>query len=114
TDQAKTWSSPLQVSPTSQNGAVQGAQVAVGSRGEIYVAYEVYYSAGKRRQFLAKSTNGGSSFSVPVAITPYFNDLSFSSMYRTDSFCSLAVNPVTDYVYAVYADQPSANSQVKF
>jgi hypothetical protein len=86
----------------------------VGPGGEVYVAYEVFYSSGQRRQFFTKSTNGGSSFSPPVAITPYFDDLSFASTYRTDSFCSLVVNPVTGYVYAVYSDQPSTSAEVEF
>lgn len=114
TTQGKTWSSPLRINPASQNGAVQGAQVAVGPGGEVYIAYEVFYSGGQRRQFLTKSINGGSSFSAPVAITPFFNDLSFASTYRTNSFCSLAVNPVSGHVYVVYSDQPSSSAQVEF
>ncbi len=119
TNHGQTWSAPIQISPTAQNGAVQGSQVAVGPNGEVYVAYEVFYVGGARRHFLAKSTNGGSSFSAPVAITPLFNELKFNSTYRKNSFPSLAVNPVNGgngAVYVVYADQPSktVGAEVEF
>ena len=67
TNHGGSWSSPIQVSAPAQNGAVQGAQVAVGPQGQVYVAYEVFFVGNKRRQFLTKSTNGGLSFSTPVA-----------------------------------------------
>jgi hypothetical protein len=107
TDHGKTWSAPIQISPSSQNGAVQGSQVAVGPNGEVYVAYEVFFVGGKRQHFLAKSTNGGISFTTPVAATPFFNELSFKSTYRKNSFASLAISPTNGNVYLVYSDQPS-------
>ena len=116
TNHGGSWSSPIQVSPPTQNGAVQGAQVAVGPQGQVYVTYEVFFVGNKRRQFLAKSTNGGLSFSTPVAITPLFNELTFSSSYRKNSFPALAVNPSTGFTYVLYADQPSTTlgAQVEF
>src|ERR1700680_833457 len=77
-----TWSNAIQINPTSQNGAVQGSQVAVGPAGEVYVAYEVFFTGGKGQHLVAKSTNGGVSFGAPVALTPAFNNLSFSATYR--------------------------------
>jgi len=87
---------------------VQGSQVAVGPGGEVYIAYEVFFAGNKRQHFIAKSTNGGVSFSVPVAMTPMFNDLSFSATYRDNSFPALAVSPVAGkgFIYDVYTDQP--------
>ncbi len=113
TDQGGTWSTPIQISPSSQNGAVQGSQVAVGPDGAVYLVYEVYYTGGQRQQLLAKSTDGGVSFSTPAAITPLFNDLSFKSTYRKNSFASLAVS---SNVYVVYADQPNntVGAEVEF
>jgi len=95
---------------------VQGSQVAVGPGGEVYVAYEVFFAGNKRQHFIAKSTNGGVSFSVPVAMTPMFNDLSFSATYRDNSFPALAVSPVAGkgFIYDVYTDQPGASSRTNF
>jgi hypothetical protein len=116
TDHGVTWSAPVAVSPVGQNGAVQGSQVAVGPNGEVDVVYEVFYVGNLRRQFLARSTNGGVTFSAPVAITPYFNELRFNSTYRKSSFAALAVSPVNGNLYVAYADQPSSTlgAQVEF
>ena len=114
TNHGKNWSSLKRISPLAQDGAVQGSSVTVGAHGEIYIVYEVFYAGNQCRQFLAKSTNGGVSFTTPVAITPLFNDLTFSSTYRKNSFASIAVNPLSGALYMIYADQPSASSQVEF
>jgi hypothetical protein len=115
-NQGAGWSTPVQINPKSQNGAVQGSQVAIGPAGEVYVAYEVFFMGGLRQHFLAKSTDGGQSFTAPVAITPLFNDLSFSSSYRKNSFPALAVSPANGNVYEVYADQPNTTvgAEVEF
>ncbi len=110
TDQGQTWSAPLRISLPAQDGAVQGSQVAVGPNGTVYVVYEVFYVGGKRQQFMAHSINGGLSFSTPVAITALFNELSFKSTYRKNSFASLAVSPANGDVFVVYADQSSSTT----
>jgi hypothetical protein len=116
TDGARHWSTtPIQVSATAQNGAVQGSAIAVGPNGEIYVVYEVFFIGGGRRQYITKSTDGGASFSAPVAASPLFNELSFNSTYRKNSFASIAVRPTDGAVYLVYTDQPKGTgSQVEF
>jgi hypothetical protein len=38
----QSWSRPVRINPRSQDGAVQGSQVAVGPGGEVYVVYEVF------------------------------------------------------------------------
>lgn len=108
TDHAATWSTtPGQINPAAQNGAVQGCQVAVGPAGEVYVAYQVFFIRGFRRHFVAKSVDGGLTFSTAVPITPFFHDLRFPSTYRKNSFPALAVSPTTSTVVDVYADEPS-------
>src|SRR5260370_29233629 len=99
-----------------QHGAVQGSQVAVGPDGTVYVVYEVFYVGGKREQFMAKSMDGGAFFSTPMAITPFFNDLTFKSTYRKNSFASLAVSPSKGDVFVVYSDEPSSTlgAQIEF
>jgi hypothetical protein len=115
-DHGQTWSAPIQVSDAWQNGAVQGSQVAVGSAGEVYVAYEVFYVGNLRQHFLAKSLDGGQTFGVPIAITPLFKEISFNSTYRKNSFPALAVSPTNGHVYDVYSDQPSptTGAEVEF
>lgn len=115
-DHGATWSIPVAVSPESHEGFVQGAQVAVGPAGEVYVAYEFFLARNQRKQYLAKSVDGGQTFTTPGTITPYFNELDFGSIYRVDSFPSLAVSPTNGDVYVVYSDQPSdsVGAQVEF
>ncbi len=108
TDHATTWSTtPVQINPAGQNGAVQGCQVAVGPAGEVYVAYQIFFIGGVRLHFVAKSVDRGLTFSTAVPITPFFHDLRFPSTYRKNSFPALAVSPTTGTVVDVYADQPS-------
>jgi len=114
TDHAVAWSPLMRISPPSQDGAVQGSGLAVGPAGEIYLVYELFLAGNQVQQFLAKSTDGGATFSPPAPVTPVFNGLAFSSTYRKNSFASIAVNPVSGLLYMVYADQPGANSQVEF
>jgi hypothetical protein len=115
TNHGKTWSKPIQINPNSQNGAIQGSQVAVGPKGEVYVSYEVFLGTGSTGQhMIAKSTNGGVSFGTPVAQTPVFNNLSFCVDYRCNSFPALAVNPKTGFIYDLYTDQPGAFSATEF
>jgi hypothetical protein len=110
-NQGVTWSKAKQVSLGTQNGAVQGSQVAVGPDGTVYVVYEVFYAGNQRAQFLTKSTDGGSTFTTPVAITPKFHELNIGSLYRTNSFASIAVG---SNVNVVYSDQPGTTAQVEF
>src|SRR6266404_869206 len=104
-DHAVTWSLPLRISPSAQDGAVQGCQVAVGPSGEVYVSYEVFYVGGQRQHLIAKTVDGGLTFSTPHAITPVFAELNFKSKYRKNSFSSLTVSPLDGHVYVAYAVQ---------
>lgn len=117
TNHGQTWSAaPIQVSDTWQNGSVQGSQMAVGPGGVLYLVYEVFFQNNLRAHYLVKSTDGGVTFSPSVAITPTFNELGFGSTYRTNSFPSLAVDPVSGVIYVVYSDQPNATvgAEVEF
>jgi len=122
----QSWSTAIRINPASQNGRVQGAQVAVAGNGTVYVTYELFCANftrnascpstnNRRQQFLAKSTDGGASFKTPVAVTPIFNELTFPSIYRTNSFPAIAVGP-TGTAYIVYSSQSSSSApaQVEF
>jgi hypothetical protein len=116
TNHGVNWSTPIRINPSSQDGAVQGSQVAVGPAGEVYVAYEVFLVSGQGRHYIAKSTNGGVSFGTPVPLTPAFNNLSFTATYRDNTFPALAVSPVSGkgFIYDVYTDQPATNARTAF
>jgi hypothetical protein len=103
-DNGDSWSDSMQVSPASQNGAVQGCQVAVGPSGEVYVAWEVFYINGLRQHFLVKSTDGGLTFGSAKPITSAFREVIFESGYRKNSFPALAVSPVDGKVVDVFSE----------
>jgi hypothetical protein len=125
----QTWSAPITINPSGQNGAVQGAQVAVGPDGKVYVAYEFFGSGDQRQQYLAVGTwsNSALSFSAAFAVSPPFSEVNFSgcstctASYRINSFPSLAIGPVGSgnaggNVYIVYGGQANSTStaQVNF
>jgi hypothetical protein len=116
TDQGKTWSTPMTISSTGQGNDFLGAQLAVGPHGEVYAVYQVSTHKFTQAQFfLAKSTDGGQTFTSPIAITPVFNDLTFASTYAKGTYPSLAVSPVDGTVFVTYADQPDGmSSQIEF
>ena len=112
-DHGVTWSKAIQINPDKQDGAVQGSQVAVGPGGQVYVAYELFFVGSSGQHYIARSTNGGASFSAAVPMTPVFNNLSFSATYGERSYPALAVSPVKGkgIIYDVYTDQPSHNAR---
>lgn len=115
TNHGVTWSKAIQINPSSQNGAIQGSQVAVGPKGEVYVSYELFTGTGATGVHeVAKSTNGGVSFGTAVAMTPTFKNLTFCVDYRCNTFPAMAVNPKTGFIYDVYTDQPGTNSKTEF
>ena len=117
TNHGVTWSKAIQISSASQNGAVQGSQCAVAPDGTVYVAYEVFLAGTSGQQFIAKSTNGGTSFSRPVAASPTFTNLTFSANYRDNSFPAMAVGSGgtgTGFVYIAYAAMNGSNSSTEF
>jgi hypothetical protein len=115
-DHGHIWSAPIQVSDPRHDGAVQGSQVVVGPQGEVYVIYEAFFAGDKRQQFLAKSADGGQTFSAARPVTPLFNEVNFSSTYRKNSFPSIAVSPTNGHIYIVYADEPGpeTGAEVEF
>jgi len=131
TNHGVSWSAPVQISPGTQNGAVQGSQPAVGSDGKVYVTYEFFGSNNQRQQYLAVGTwssgSLGFSSSGPFVVSPVFSELTFAgcstctASYRVNSFPNIAVGPPTNAnasgnVYLVYGAQTSSTStaQVNF
>ncbi|MBI5709407.1 MAG: hypothetical protein HZC42_03760 [Candidatus Eisenbacteria bacterium] len=72
TDGGRTWSLPTQLSPVSENGAVQGSRPAVGPGGELYVVWSAL-GAGDADFFnLKKSTNSGASFGAESQVVSLY------------------------------------------
>ena len=103
TNQGSTWSTPLQVSPSSLNGGVQGSSVAADGQGGVWVCWTTFYLGGIRRIFASRSTNGGTSFTtIGLTVSPYFYGLSFPSAYRKEAFPAMAVDRFNKTVHVVF------------
>jgi hypothetical protein len=101
TDGGVTWSAPAVIddgcSPFSVSGLFdQGSQVAVGPRGEVYVAWEFFHADYFTRELrIRKSSNHGSSFgpSVKVSdVTAVGDGFTFQGGFRNNEFPMLAVD----------------------
>lgn len=115
TDHGATWTAPAQLSLPGTD--VQWPQIVVGNDGTIYVAFETVLSTGTGQHFLSISSDGGVTFAKPLALTPSFQELSYSSTYRKNSGPGIAVSPVSgaEYIYDVYAVQSQTTaSSVQF
>ena len=109
-DGGSSFSSPVTISNTPLD-QVQGSLPYVGPNGVLYVAWQ---DTTNNQIKIARSTNGGSSFSTPVTVTtvtPLPATLPNSS-FRENSFPTLAVDPVAGTVYLAWADYPNGNSDV--
>jgi hypothetical protein len=68
-DSGVTWTSPVVAKEVCVDiGLVQGSQVAVGSSGEVYVAYEFYDASGASQIEIAKSVDHSQTFATPVLV----------------------------------------------
>jgi hypothetical protein len=114
TDHGVTWSPLVQINSAS-HVTVDWSMVTVGNDGTVYVAYQNYIqTANERQHFLAVSTDGGLTFSTPVAMTPVFTNVVFNCPYRKNSAPNVVVSPVAgaDYVYDVYAEQTGSTTAI--
>jgi hypothetical protein len=121
-NQGRTWSTPVQISASTQNGAVQGSQPAVGPDGTVYVTYEFFGSNNQRQQDLAVGTWSSNTltFSTSFPASPVFYELGFAgcntctTLYRVNSFPNIAVSPANaagaGNVYLAYGAQATSSS----
>jgi len=110
TDGGRSWTPIIHLShpPNSQN---QGTTVAVGPRGEVYVAWEDFR---KDRQLFTRSLDCGATFEPerPIAsIVPVPEPLP-GSAYRLDSFPRIAVSGTTGTVFVTWADYSTSDADV--
>jgi hypothetical protein len=112
TDNGATWSVPIQISGAWENGLVSGSRPAVGPNGEVYVSYSAIGPIDADSMKIAKSTNGGVSFSPAVVsgtvFDNYFDGAPGFNRGRAVTFPSIAVDrsfgPDRGRVYVSYQE----------
>lgn len=67
---ATAWGTPIQISGSETTGTAIGCDVKTNSAGDVFVFWP---ATGNRRILMAKSTNGGASYSTPVIVTTTFD-----------------------------------------
>ena len=123
-DGGATWNGPHPVSSPDLNFD-QGSVPVVGPSGEVYVVFENGNGTGFNGQaMVAKSLDGGDSFSHPVKvddiieICDHFNVdgrcAIKNSEWRVNSFPSIAVDGASGNVYVVWGDYRRGNADVRF
>lgn len=111
------FSTPIEITPNTKGFNVDGSRLAIGLAGEIYLSW-VDNQTGTI--FLAKSTNGGTSFSQALSVIT-LGDLRTPSLlngsFRTNSVPSLAVDTsntkTQNFVYFAYNGRTSVDSPDK-
>ncbi len=82
----------------------QGADIAVGADGAVYVAYNAFErSTGADTINIVKSTDCGKKWSQPVVVGPVVSGQAPGVAFRTPTFAFLATDDTdADVVYAAY------------
>ncbi len=99
------WSDPLQISRGETLGTGIGGDIKTDAQGNVYAFWP---DTGSRRIYFAKSTDGGQSFSSPVAVSPTFQ--SFQTILPAQSnrgvllYVTSAVDASGSNVYAAWTD----------
>ncbi len=91
----------------------QGSRPVVGSDGTVYVFWEGSTRlATFNSEYMVKSTDGGDTWSVPVAIAPVVDILRpFNTVFRTNSFPAAAIAP-DGTLYAVWNSEANNAASV--
>jgi hypothetical protein len=96
--------------PQAIGGAVhydQGSRPLVGPDGTVYVFFEGSTRlAALNSTYVVKSTDGGASWSTPVAIADVQNVIPLANTaFRVNSFPAADINPVNGTLYATWSSQ---------
>jgi uncharacterized protein YjbI with pentapeptide repeats len=107
-----TWSQPIQLVDNTYGN--QGATFAIDPvTGYVYLAWR-QYRASAGFIYLAKSTDGGATFSTPVQVAALtaFDQVTGPNSFRTSSYPSVTTD-ATGRVYAAWSDRvgPSCGSE---
>jgi len=107
TNGGQTFSAPIALSPPGELN--QGSETAIGPNGEVYVSWQ---RIGPSPQLvsMARSLDGGQTFSPPVIVAPItnigFGSGNLNGNFRVRSWPRIDVSPVNGNVYIVYAGNP--------
>jgi hypothetical protein len=119
TDGNATWSDPVKISDRGGNATFQDSFSAVGADpSTIYVTFGAFSNAGLsnwNRIYIAKSTDGGLTFSRPqllAQVTPLPDPLP-NAPWRSDNNLWVAVDRATGQIYVNYSDYNSGDANVK-
>jgi hypothetical protein len=75
TDGGVTWSAPVQVSSSWENGWVSGSRPVVGPNGEVYITWAgIGHVDASDTMKVAKSTNSGVTYGTAVMATNYYDN----------------------------------------
>jgi hypothetical protein len=107
TGPAGSWGSPLQVSSTETSGTAIGGDIKTNSVGDVFAFWP---ATGNSRIVVAKSTNGGVSFTRTVAATTFDSyDIGIPAMASRRALIYVSGgayrNGTTNNVYAAWTDQ---------
>jgi len=119
TDGGATWSVPVPINDTGGNASFQDSFSAVGrDKNTIYVTFGAFSSVSLsnfNRIYIAKSTDGGLTFSAPQllrTITPLPDPLPNAS-WRSDNNLWVAVDRATNQIYVNFADYAAGDANVR-
>jgi hypothetical protein len=119
TDGNQSWSSPVRINDFAGNATFQDSFSAVGQNPQtIYVTFGAFSNAGLpnwNRIYIARSTNGGVSFSRPqllAQVTPLPDPLP-NAPWRSDNNLWVAVDRSSNKIYVNFSDYNSGDADVK-
>jgi hypothetical protein len=119
TDGGATWSAPVQVSDRGGNTSFQDSYTATGQNAStIYLtfgAFSKHSLANWDRIYIAKSTDGGLTFSKPQLlqqVTPLPSPLP-NAPWRSDNTLWVAVDRSNNQIYVNYSDYNAGDADVK-
>ncbi|MGB8702554.1 MAG: sialidase family protein, partial [Thermosynechococcaceae cyanobacterium] len=112
TDGGATWSKPKQLASASGNDFVQGSQVIVGPKGQVYVIWEDFKGTSfppiNRKLFIRKSVDNGVTFSPAQLISKVTfvgNAFTLENGFRSGfDFPSVAINRKSGKLFVAWHD----------
>ncbi len=119
TDGGQTWAEPLRINAFGGNATFQDSFTATGKDpATIYLTFGAFANAGLsnwNRIYIAKSTDGGLTFSPPQLlneITPLPSPLP-NAPWRSDNNLWVAVDRDTNQIYVNYADYNAGDADIR-
>jgi hypothetical protein len=119
TDGGQSWAEPVSINDFAGNATFQDSFTATGKDpGTIYLTFGAFANAGLsnwNRIYIAKSSDGGLSFSQPqllAEITPLPSPLPNGS-WRSDNNLWVAVDRDTNQIYVNYADYNAGDADIR-